>query len=341
MSPGPCLASRAVCSGYHAWMPEPEADPNLPLIRRVAMRALLAGIGITFIKVALFFTTQSVAVLSDALESVINIAAAGMMLYSIWFANRPADDDHPYGHGKIEFLAVGLEGWLILVAGIVIAYESVVRLLSQTGPKHLTWGLVGLAVVALLTGALATYVYRQGKKYDHAVLIADGKHLITDVASTFAVFFGLLLVKLTGKAWLDPVVAIAIASLILFASWRLLWQSIHGLMDRVDPEDDQLIREILDDEVTQGAIAGYHKVRHRHTGPFHWVDMHLHVPGDMSVREGHTLASRIEHRIEQALGQGNATAHLEPAGPEQRCEAQIDAPTETPDGPPDTQQIGP
>lgn len=297
-------------------MPEPVADPNLPVIRQVAARALLAGVGITVIKLALFFTTDSIAVLSDALESVINIAAAGMMLYSIWFANRPADKDHPYGHGKIEFLAVGLEGWLILVAGVVIAYEAIARLMEGGAPQHLTWGLVGLGIVGMLTGALATYVYRRGRRYDHAVLLADGKHLITDVASTFAVFLGLLLVKLTGLNWLDPVVAMVIASLILYASWRLLWQSIHGLMDREDPEDDRLIRQILDDEVAHHHIASYHKVRHRHTGPFHWVDMHLRVPGQMSVAEGHTLASRIEHRIEESLGQANATAHLEPA-PEQ------------------------
>lgn len=300
---------------YHGPMPEPTADPHLPQTRRVAAAALACGVVITCLKFGIFGLTNSIAVLSDALESLINIAAAGVMLYVLWLSSRPADPEHPYGHGKAEVLAVGLEGWMILCSGLIILWEAVQRLLN--GNEALVddrimlgfWFLVG---VGLLSAALAFYVYKAGRYYNNATLVADGKHLFTDVASTVAVLGGLAVVRYTGKAWLDPVIAIGIAAVILFVSWRLLWQSAHELMDRADPEDDARIRAILEDEVKAGAIRGYHKVRYRHSGRFHWVDMHLQVDPDLSVAQSHALASRIERRIEETLGDANATAHVEP-----------------------------
>ena len=293
-------------------MPEPTTDPNMAPIRRVAMHALLGGALITLLKFIAFWLTDSVAVLSDALESIINIAAAGALLLSIWYSNRPADRRHPYGHGKIEFMVVGLEGWLILMAGVLIGYTAIVRLVWPVHPQNIGWGMALLGLIAILSAALAGYVWHAGRKYNSAPLEADGRHLITDVLSTAAVFIGLGLVETTGFSRLDPLVAILMACIILYMSWRLLWRSFHGLMDHSDPKDEKAIDEILRDEVKQGQIRGYHKVRHRHTGAFHWVDMHLHVDGGLSVEEGHVLASRIEGRIERRLGRANATAHLEP-----------------------------
>jgi cation diffusion facilitator family transporter len=294
-------------------MPEPAADPNLSQIRRVAAIALIAGVVLTGLKLLVYWVTQSVAVLGDALESIINVAAAGVMLYSMTQASRPADADHPYGHGKVEFLAVGLEGWLILIAGAVIAVEAIGRLLSDTGPRQLGLGLTLLALVGALDALLAGFIWHMGRRFKNDVLRADGRHLMTDVVSTAGVLVGLGLVRWTGWDWLDPVVALIMAGLIGIASWRLLWHSVQELMDRRDPEDDRLIREILDAEAASGTIWGYHKLRHRHAGAFHWVDLHLQVEGEMTVHQGHTIASRIEHRIEQALGRANATVHLEPA----------------------------
>ncbi|MEX0653087.1 MAG: cation diffusion facilitator family transporter [Phycisphaeraceae bacterium] len=280
---------------------------------RVARIALVAGLFITALKFAIFFITHSVAVLSDAMESIINVVAAGIMLYSIWYSSRPADREHPYGHGKIEFLAVGLEGWLILVAGTLIGFEAIRRLVAPVELQQLTLGLWLLGIMAVLNAALAIYVWRSGVRLNNQVLVADGKHLMTDVASTVGVFAGLLLVQWTDYQRLDSAVAILVAAIILFTSWRLLWQSFHGLMDRTSDQSTRTITAILDEEIAQGQILGYHKVRHRQSGAFHWVDMHLHVQGDMSIRAGHELASRIEGRIEKSLGQANATAHLEPA----------------------------
>lgn len=297
-------------------MPEPDADPNETLIQRVVLHAILVGVVVTVTKFAVFWWTNSVAIFSDALESIINIVAAVVLCYSLWLSNRPADKDHPYGHGKAEFLAVGMEGWLILFAGLLIAIEAVRRLFTGAEVTNLGSGLWMLLGIGLVSAALACYVWWSGRKYHCEPLIADGKHLMTDVASTLAVLLGLMLVRWTGWLWLDPVVAILVAGLCLFVSWRLLCKSIRGLMDASDPQDDRTIRAILDDEKRTGVIHGYHKVRHRHNGAFHWIDMHLHVDGSMNVADSHALASRIERRVEAELGRANATAHVEPYDPD-------------------------
>ncbi|MCE9591338.1 MAG: cation diffusion facilitator family transporter [Planctomycetes bacterium] len=296
-------------------MPDPHPHPELDRIRRVARRALIAGVVIMALKFGVFALTNSAAVLSDAAESIVNLVAAGFMMFSLWFANRPADRDHPYGHGKIEFMAVGLEGSLILTAGVLIAIEAMRRMVNppELDPGRVTLGVWLMAGVALLAAALAAYVWSRGKLFQNHVLIADGKHLATDVASTLAGILGLVLVRVTGHAWFDPAVALLIAGVIFFTSWRLLSESVAGLMDRSDPADEAVIKEILDAEVAAGTIRGYHKVRHRHTGSFHWIDMHIQVDPDLTVRQSHALASRIEHQIETRLHPGNATAHVEPA----------------------------
>jgi len=293
-------------------MPDPQPSPDAPRIRRVARDVLAAGIGLMALKFGVFWLTNSVAVLTDALESIINVVAAGFMLYSLWLSQRPADPGHPYGHGKAEFLAVGFEGAMIFMAALVIGVEAVRRLVADTQPQRLTEGIAALAGVAALQGGLAAWLGRAGRRLNNDVLRADARHLATDVFSTAAVVAGLGLVHWTGLPWLDPLVAMIVAALILWASWRLLGASIDGLMDRSDPEDDATIRQVLDTAVEQEEIRGYHKVRHRHQGPFHWVDMHLQVAPDLNVAESHEPASRIERRIETALGEANATAHVEP-----------------------------
>lgn len=294
-------------------MPDPQPDPHLPHVKQVAVHSILAALAIMGLKLAVFALTNSAAVLSDALESIINVASACFLLYTIWLANQPADRKHPYGHGKVEFLAIGLEAWLILIAGVIIAFEAFRRFLTGSEVANLTLGAWALGGIGILCAAIAAYVWHAGRTYRHEALQAHGKHLMTDLASTTGVLIGLILVHVTGKTWLDPLIAVVMAGLIFYASWKLMWQSIHGLMDRIDERDDALIRTLLDDEIAQGTIVSYHKVRHRHSGAFHWIDMHLQVNGDMSVRDGHALASRIEGRVEAQLGRANATAHLEPA----------------------------
>lgn len=293
-------------------MPEPPIDPHADVTRRVAGRTLLAGIVITGLKFGVFALTDSVSVLSDAFESIANIIAAGFMLYALALSNRPADESHPYGHGKVLFLTVGLEGLFILVAGLIIGVTAVSRLISGVGPERLelgTWLLLGVTVLSAL---LAWYVWRAGRRYDNAALLADAQHLGADVFTSFGVFVGLLIVQATGITWIDPLIALLLAGWVIATGSRPLRHAIHGLMDRSDPADQQVIEGILDDEREHGRIVGYHKVRHRHTGPFHWVDLHLQMDGELTVRDAHDVASDIEKRIEDALGDANATAHVEP-----------------------------
>lgn len=282
------------------------------LARRVAAITLVAGLGIMALKLVIFYLTGSAAVLTDALESVINLLAAGVMWYALWLSGQPADREHPYGHGKVEFMTLGLEGGMILIASLMIGFVAIKRLIHPVELSHVDLGTLMLLGVNVLSAILAGYVYVAGRRLHNPVLIADAKHLFTDVTTTLGVVIGLVLVRLTGIDVIDPLIALLLAGLILFTSWRLLSACVDGLMDRIDPQDQAAIEAVLDDEKQTGAIQGYHKVRHRHTGPFHWVDMHLQVDGNMSVQESHALASRIEYRIEQQLGQAKATAHIEP-----------------------------
>lgn len=296
--------------------PVPTAPPQTRAqiqAQRVAWTALFAGIVLMALKVLVFVVTDSAAVLSDALESTVNLAAAAVAIWSTWYAAQPADEAHPYGHGRVEFFAVGFEGALVLVAGITIVFESFRRLTRHLAPERLDLGVGLLAVISLLAAALAAYVWMQGRRLGSPTLLADGKHLAADVLSTLGAILGLLLVRATGWVWLDPAAALLLAGVVVFTGGRLVMHSWAGFMDRIDPVDDAKIRAILDEEFVAGRIAGYHKVRHRHQGAFHWVDLHLQVPGAMSVREAHDVASNIEHRIEQALGHADATSHVEPA----------------------------
>lgn len=303
--------------------PAQPTDPSNRQARRVATTALVAGLMLMGMKFGVFWLTGSAAVMTDTLESSINIIAAGIMWYALWLSGQPADRDHPYGHGKVEFMTLGLEGGMILAAGLFMGYISIHRLIHPVTLQRLdlgTWLLLG---VNIFSAALAGYIHQQGRRLDSPVLLADAKHLFTDVISTFGVLVGLTLVRITGLPWIDPLLALILAGLIFYTGWRLLCQSTNGLMDRIDQRDQAAIEALLEEEKQTGRIKGYHKVRHRHTGPFHWVDMHLQVDGNMTVRESHDLASRIEYRIEQQLGQAKATAHIEP---ESKISNQTDSP---------------
>ncbi len=293
-------------------MPEPQADVHVLRIRRVARAALVIGAGLTVVKFAIFYLTNSVAVLTDALESIINVAAAGIMFHVVRVANEPADEDHHYGHGKAESMAVGLEGGFILIAAIVIGYESIFRMIRGTAPEQIDLGLILLGVAGMFSGMLAGYVWWMGVRYHSKLLVADGKHLMTDVVSTLGVWIGLVLVRWTGWRLIDPITALVMAGLIFFVSRKLLVQAFNDLMDRSEPEADHLITRILDQAIETGQICSYHKLRHRRSGKFLWVDMHIQVDGKMNVADSHAIASDIENQIEQTLGQANATAHVEP-----------------------------
>lgn len=285
---------------------------------RAALVALAVGIALTGVKFAAYFLTGSAAVFSDAVEGIVNVAAASFALYSIVLAHQPADANHPYGHGKVEFLSGGFEGGMILLAAVVSSVKATDDLLHGTELVHARLGL-GLVLMALtlpVNGAVGLYLVRTGRRKGSVTLVADGHHLMTDALTSVVALASLAVVRFTGWRYADPIAAFVVSLYIGRTGIRLLRQSIGGLMDRQDAEDEELLRRILDSHVgpagREPRICGYHKLRHRHSGRYHWVDFHITVPPDWNIERGHRVASSIEYDIEQALGEGNATAHVEP-----------------------------
>jgi len=290
---------------------------------RWAGLSLGVSVGLVAIKFAAYFLTHSDAVFSDALENIANVLTAGFGLYSIRMAHRPADDDHPYGHGKIEFFSAGLEGSMILLAAVLIAGK--IALSTLTGGGHhiedLDTGLILMGGALVVNGFLGLGLWVRGRKHRSLTLEAGGIHLVVDALDSVAVLAAIAIVKLTGWQWVDTAAALAVAGYIAILGLRLVKRSAAGLMDEEDPADRTLLHKILDSHVGPDAkeprICSYHKLRHRDSGRYQWVDFHIMVPAGWSIAQGHRVASSIEHEIELALGEANATAHVEPCESEQ------------------------
>src|SRR5665213_487343 len=284
---------------------------------RAATASLVAGVVLTSLKFIAYYLTNSSAIFSDALESIVNVAAAGFAIYALSVAHRPPDVDHPYGHGKIEFLAAGFEGSMILLAAVVAVIRAIDALLHHFADlKAVGMGLGLMAVALLVNGLLGGLLVRVGRRAKSATLEADGHHLLSDAITSIAAISGLLVVRVTGWGYADPIAALLVAAYIGRTGVMLMRDAVAGLMDRQDTHDERLLRSILDAHCGPAGqpprICSYHKLRHRHSGRYHWVDFHLVVPADWQVDRGHRVASTIEYEIEQALEIGNATAHVEP-----------------------------
>jgi len=303
----------------------PHLLKNVPSTEsRAVIGSLTAAILLTVLKFVAYFLTNSSAIFSDAMESIVNIAASGFAMYSLYLTHQPADAEHPYGHGKIEFLSAAVEGGMVLAAAIVAVVKALDTIIHHADLhiEHLTIGLTFLAIALAVNGGLGLVLVKVGQRQDSATLVADGRHLLSDAFTSFAAIVGLLVVVLSGWRYADPLAALLVAVYITWTAVDLLKGAVNGLMDRQDVADQRLLRSILDAHVgAQGKpprICSYHKLRHRHSGRYHWVDFHIMVPADWDVRRGHQVASTIEFEIEQALGIGNATAHVEPC-PDSAC----------------------
>jgi cation diffusion facilitator family transporter len=284
---------------------------------RGAVLSLLLGTVLLLVKFAAYFITGSAAIFSDALESIVNVAAAAVALYALRLAHSPADREHPYGHGKIEFLSAGFEGGMILLAAIVIAIKTSDALYNhRLELNQIKIGLALMSVAMVVNGMLGLYLIRTGRRKDSLTLEADGHHLLTDAMTSAATLVALGMVKILGWQYADPIVALLIAAYIGWLGVRLLRRSAAGLMDEQDLEDEKILKDLLNSHVgpegIEPRICSYHKLRHRHSGRYHWVDFHIMVPATLNVRQAHDAASAIEYEIEKKLGEGNATAHIEP-----------------------------
>jgi cation diffusion facilitator family transporter len=292
---------------------------HLPRVEaRAAVLSLGVGILLLGIKFCAYFLTGSTAIFADALEGIVNVTASGFAMYALVLAHRPPDPEHPYGHGKIEFFSAGLEGGMILLAAVAAISKAIDSILRHT-PIALGEFFPGLLLlgVALFTNALVgVYLIKTGRRQSSATLEADGWHLITDAVTSTGAVTALIIVKVTGVMWADPAIAVVVSFYIAWTGIKMIRRSAAGLMDEQDASDDAMLRKILDAHIgpagKEPCICSYHKLRHRHSGRYHWVDFHIMLPGKQDIETGHQTASAIEYEIELALGEGNATAHIEP-----------------------------
>lgn len=287
-------------------------DPKSPTERRRAsIWSLVVACFVFAIKFSGFIVTGSAAIMSDALESVVNIVAAALLIYGVRVSDKPPDDDHPFGHGKVDFLVSSFEGGAIIVAAILIITKAVGNWLSGAAPHSLVVGLVFVTVGSALNGGLGFYLLRVGRRTKSLPLVADAKHVLSDVWTSVGVIVGLTLAYLTGQMWLDSAVAIGVALLILRTGWKLFHQAILGIMDTAEPEVVKQIEDILKNPQDE-RICSFHKLRHRLSGGCHYVDYHIQVPRTMDVETAHLIATAVEMQIAQVLGHAGVMTHIEP-----------------------------
>ncbi len=264
------------------------------------------------IKTTAWHLTRSAAILSDAAESVVHVAAVAFVVYSLRLSLKPPDEDHPYGHAKISFFSAGFEGGLISLTGCFILYRAVVQWAAGAEPQHLGLGSLLTALALVINAWLGWYLLRLGKRSGSLVLEANGKHVLTDAWTSISVLAGLGLTVATGWAGFDPICAILVALNILRSGLRLMWRSADGLMDRADPAVQASIVARLDAATEKHGVT-WHQMRHRHLGDGHWVDFHLVFDDETTVRDAHEIASDFEREICDEMGPSTiVTTHLEP-----------------------------
>lgn len=273
--------------------------------------SLVVGLGMFAIKIGAFLLTGSAAILSDAAESVVHVAAVVFAFYSLRLSFKPTDEAHRYGHAKISFFSAGFEGAMILLAATYIIYESVHRWLIGLQLENLGLG-TGLTVLAMaINGALGAYLLWTGKRHRSLILSANGKHVLTDCWTSLGVIIGLTLALTTGWLPWDPIAAIAVALNIIYSGSGLIRESIKGLMDVADPQIHRQLIEVLNRE-TQSHAVEYHDLRHRSLGSVYWVEVHLLFPESLTIGEAHRIATAIEDAIDAAIEpRSYVTTHLE------------------------------
>jgi cation diffusion facilitator family transporter len=282
-----------------------------PDLRRYAWLSIAAALATILLKSGAWWLTGSVGLLSDAIESLVNLSGALMALWMLTIAAQPADDDHFYGHGKAEYFSSGFEGLLILAAAIGIGWAAVERLLHPQALEQIGVGL-GISVIASIINLLTALVLlRAGREHRSITLEADAHHLLTDVWTSVGVILGVAAVWLTGWLWLDPLLALLVAANIIWTGVRLVSRSAAGLMDAALPTDQQAaLGAVMETHRRQG--IDFHALWTRQAGARVFISVHVLVPGRWTVKEGHDLVERIEAEMRAALPHAHVLTHLEP-----------------------------
>lgn len=280
-------------------------------LTRFAWLSIAAAILTISLKTAAYFLTNSVGLLSDAMESCINLAGAVMALSMLIIAARPADDDHNFGHSKAEYFSSGVEGILILIAAIFIGVASVKRFFDPQPIEKIGMGLIVSVAASLINLAVSLVLFKAGKKYHSITLEADAKHLMTDVWTSAGVLVGVGAVALTGWDRLDPIVAFLVACNIVWSGFSIVKKSVAGLMDKaLSPEEQCSLLKVLEPYKQSG--IEFHALLTREAGAKKFVSFHVLVPGDWSVLKGHQLLEQIEEELRKTIPNIIITTHLEP-----------------------------
>jgi cation diffusion facilitator family transporter len=280
-------------------------------LTRFAWLSIAAAVVTIGLKLVAYRLTGSVGLLSDAIESVVNLVGGIMALAMLTIAARPADEDHPFGHHKAEYFSSGVEGSLILLAAVSIGYAAVGRLLAPKPLEQIGLGLAVSVLASFVNLAVALLLLRVGRKRNSITLEANAQHLLTDVWTSAGVLFGVGAVALTGWQRLDPIVALAVAANIIWTGVGIVRRSVAGLMDSALSATDQAaLQSVL--KPHQEAGVGFHKLQTRQAGARKFVSLHVLVPGAWTVHRGHQLAGLIASEIRQALPDAVVTTHLEP-----------------------------
>jgi cation diffusion facilitator family transporter len=292
--------------------PDPEARSDRTARLRAITVSLVVGSALLVAKFWAYRVTGSQTVFSDAMESIVNVAAALVALLAIVFASRPADRNHPYGHGKAEFLTAAFEGGLVAFAAIVIVHEAVSALLEGRVPQRLETGIFVVAGAGAANLALGGYLARTGRRHGSPALVADGHHVMSDFWTSAGAVVGLVAVHVTRAAWLDPVVAIAVALVLLRTGARLVREAMRGLLDEVDPEVVQDVAGALEGARRPGAIE-VHDLRAINVGGYHHVDLHVVVPEFWTVERSHAEMDAFERRVKPLRRRpGELQFHVDP-----------------------------
>jgi cation diffusion facilitator family transporter len=282
-----------------------------PILTRTALLAVAAACITMLLKFIAYWLTDSVGLLSDAVESSANLVAALTVLFALWFAARPIDRTHNYGHEKIEFFAAGIEGLLIVAAAIGIVWYSIGRLLDPRDLDSIGAGTAVAIFASIINLGVAVVLLRVARAYHSIVLEADGRHLMTDVLTSVGVVVGLVLAQITGIHRLDPIIAILVAVNILWTGFQLMRTAVDGLMDRaLDDASEEAIRGAIEREI--GPRMTYHALRTRRAGGHSFVDFHLLVPANQTVQDAHNLTNQIEQAVESVVLNAETTVHIEP-----------------------------
>lgn len=292
-----------------------ETEKLYKIKKRAAYLSLTVSFVLFFAKMGAYLITGSAAVFSDAAESIVNILATIMAIISIIISTKPADDSHKYGHGNIEYFSAGIEGTLILVAAVIIIFQSVSDLIQGVELHSLNIGLIVIGLAGLINLLLGYYLIRTGRKTDSLTLIADGKHILTDSVTSLGVLVGIFLVIITEISILDPLVAIAVALNILKTGYSLIRVSIGGLMMETDPAMLEKISDFLA-QIRKNYWIDIHELRYWKSGDKLFTDFHLILPCYLTIEQTHKEEKEIEEKLENELKNSQIKIHFDYCKPE-------------------------